>query len=82
MSAKDNSKESLESLIAAIQELLYELKNEQDDILTKLDKHHKATMQQLHVLREFDQIADMTSQIFERRLSSIEQTLKERKNTY
>ncbi len=82
MSAKDNSKESLESLIAAIQELLYELKNEQDDILTKLDKHHKATMQQLHVLREFDQIADMTSQIFERRLSSIEQTLKERKKTY
>ncbi len=39
-------------------------------------------MQQLHVLREFDQISDMTNQIFERRLSSIEQTLKERKKTY
>ena len=58
------------------------LKNEQNDILTKLDKHHKATMQQLHVLREFDQISDMTNQIFERRLSSIEQTLKERKKIY
>ena len=79
---KTNENQSLESLIAAIQELLYELKNEQDDILTKLDKHHKATMQQLHVLREFDQISDMTNQIFERRLSSIEQTIKERKKTY
>ena len=82
MPMKINKNQSLESLIAAIQELLYELKNEQDDILTKLDKHHKATMQQFHVLREFDQIADMTNQIFEKRLSSIEQTLKERKKTY
>ena len=82
MSIKDNQKESLESLIAAIQELLYELKNEQDYVLTKLDKHHKATMKQLQALREFDQISDMTNQIFERRLSSIEQALKERKKTY
>lgn len=82
MPMKANENQSLESLIAAIQELLYELKNEQNDILTKLDKHHKATMQQLHVLREFDKISDMTNQIFERRLSSIEQTLKERKKTY
>ena len=79
---KTNENQSLESLIAAIQELLYELKNEQNDILTKLDKHHKATMQQLHVLREFAQISDMTNQIFEKRLSSIEQTLKERKKIY
>lgn len=79
---KTNENQSLESLIAAIQELLYELKNEQKDILTKLDKHHKATMHQLHALREFDQISDMTNQIFERRLSSIEQTLKERKKIY
>lgn len=82
MPMKANENQSLESLIAAIQELLYELKNEKDDILTKLDKHHKATMQQLHVLREFNKISDMTNQIFERRLSSIEQTLKERKKTY
>ena len=37
MPMKINKNQSLESLIAAIQELLYELKNEQDDILTKLD---------------------------------------------
>ena len=73
---KTNENQSLESLIAAIQELLYELKNEQDDILTKLDKHHKATMQQLHVLREFDQISDMTNQIFEKRISNIENALQ------
>ena len=74
-----NANQSLESLIATIQELLYELKNEQDDILIKLDKHHRATMQQLQALREFDKIADMTNQIFEKRLSNIEKALKEKK---
>lgn len=71
-----NEKQDLETLITAIQELLYELKNEQDTMLNKMEKHHKSTMRQLQKIREFNQIADMTNQIFEKRLSSIEQTLK------
>lgn len=80
MPKETNEDQSLESLIVAVQELLYGLKNEQDNILTKLDKHHKATMQQLQALREFDKIADMTNQIFEKRLSNIEEALKEKKH--
>ena len=79
---KANANQSLESLIAAIQELLYELKNEQNDILIKLDKHHKVTMQQMQAIRNFDKISDMTNQIFEKRLSNIEKALKEKKKTY
>ena len=82
MPKETNEDQSLESLIAAIQELLYELKNEQDDILIKLDKHHKVTMQQMQAIRNFDKISDMTNQIFEKRLSNIEKALKEKKKTY
>ncbi len=74
--------ENLETLIAEIQELLNELKNEQNEISKKIEKHHKATMKQLQRLREFDEIADMTNQIFEKRLSSIEKTLKENLKIY
>ncbi len=82
MSIKNDESKALESLIATIQELLYELKNEQDNMLISLEKHHKTTMRQLQVLREFNQIADMTNQIFEKRLSNIEKALKEKKKTY
>ena len=82
MSAKDNSKESLESLIAAIQELLYELKNDQTIMQNELSKHHKVTMHKLQKLKEFNEITDMTNQIFEKRLSKIEQSLKKGKYTY
>lgn len=82
MPKETNEDQSLESLIAAIQELLYELKNEQNDILIKLDKHHKVTMQQMQAIRNFDKISDMTNQIFEKRLSNIEKALKEKKKTY
>ena len=82
MSIKNDESKALESLIATIQELLYELKKEQDNMLISLEKHHKTTMRQLQVLREFNQIADMTNQIFEKRLSNIEKALKEKKKTY
>lgn len=70
-----NDKQNLETLIATIQELLFELKNEQDVMLNKMEKHHKSTMKQLQKIREFNQIADMTNQIFEKRLSNIEHIL-------
>ncbi len=68
-------KENLESLIAEIKELSNELKNEQTNMAKKLEKHHKVTMRKLDKLREFDEIADMTNQVFERRISNIEKTL-------
>ena len=71
-----NEKQNLESLIAEIKELLNELKNEQNNMAIKLEKHHGVTMQKLEKLREFDEIADMTNQVFERRISNIEYMLK------
>lgn len=75
---KVNEYETLKSLIAEIQELLNEVKNEQTNMAKKLEIHHKVTMRKLDKLREFDEIADMTNQVFERKLSNIEEALKQR----
>ncbi len=67
--------ENLESLIAEIQALLNEIKNEQTKMVKEMERYHKVTMRKLEKLREFDEIADMTNTVFERRLSNIEQML-------
>lgn len=66
---------TLKSLIAEIQELANEIKNEQKNIKVELEKNHKVTMKKLNKLREFDEIADMTNTVFEKRFSNIEQLL-------
>lgn len=75
MPKKVDQKETLESLIAEIQELLNEIKNEQTNMKKEMEKHHKVTMRKLDKLREFDEIMDMTNVVFEKRLSNIEQAL-------
>ena len=40
------------------------------------EKRHKACMQNLSKLREYSKIADMTNQIFEKRISNIENALQ------
>lgn len=82
MPKKVENQETLKSLIAQIQELLNELKNEQNNIVKNLNKHHSVTMQKLQKLKEFDEIADMTNQVFERRISNIEKMLKEKTKIY
>lgn len=74
---KKLKEESLESLVAQIQELLNELTKEQNNLANDVKKHHKATMKKLDKLREFDEIADMTNQVFERRISNIEQAVSQ-----
>lgn len=66
---------TLKSLIAEIQELAKEIRNEQKNIKVELEKNHKVTMKKLDKLREFDEIADMTNIVFEKRFSNIEQLL-------
>lgn len=75
MPKKVEEKENLESLIAEIQELLNELKNEQTNIAKEMERHHRVTMKKLEKLREFNEIADMTNIVFEKRFSNIEQAL-------
>ncbi len=70
------AQETLESLIAQIQELMIEIKNEQTNLAKNAEEHHKVTMQKLDRLRTFNEIVDMTNCIFERRLGHIEHSLE------
>ena len=82
MPNKVEEKQELTSLIAQIYELLNELKNEQSNLENNLNRHHSVTMKKLQKLKEFNEIADMTNQIFEKRISNIEKILKERTKFY
>lgn len=75
MSKNDSEKETLEALIAQINELLIEVKNEQKNLKEVIISNHKVNMQKFSKLLEYDKICDMTNTVFERRLSSIEKLL-------
>lgn len=66
---------SLETLIAEVNELLVELKEEQKNMKLTIDKYHKVNMQKFSKLLEYNEILDMTNTVFEKRLSRIESVL-------
>lgn len=72
-----SERETLETLIAQINELLIEIKNEQKNMKKEIQNNHKINMQKFSKLLEFDEIIDMTNTIFERRIESIEKLLYE-----
>ena len=74
-----SKKEDVElvTLIEKINEVLKEIKNEQVNQRKMLIKNHKVNMQKFSKLIEFNEIMDMTNQVFERRISSIEALLYE-----
>lgn len=74
-----SKKEDVElvALIEEINEVLKEIKNEQVNQRKMLTKSHKVNMQNFSKLIEFNEIMDMTNQVFERRISSIEALLYE-----
>ena len=73
-----SKKEDVElvTLIEEINEVLKEIK-EQVNQRKMLIKNHKVNMQKFSKLIEFNEIMDMTNQVFERRISSIEALLYE-----
>lgn len=75
MSKKIEQKQDLETLIEEVKELLNEVRNEQTNAKKEMERHHKVTMRKLDKLREFEEIADMTNIVFEKRFSNIEQAL-------
>lgn len=75
MSKKDDTE--LTTLIKEINEVLKEIKNEQIKQGKIIEKYHKVDMQKFSKLIEFNEIMDMTNQVFERRISSIEALLYE-----
>lgn len=77
MSKNVYEEETLETLIAQINELLNEVKNEQKNLQMRIETNHKVNMQKFAKLLEYNEISDMTNTIFERRLASIEKLLYE-----
>ena len=77
MLKNESEKDELEALIAQINELLIEIKNEQKNMQKTIENNHKVNMQKFSKLIEYDKISDMTNTLFERRLESIEKLLYE-----
>ena len=61
--------------IEEINVLLNELKNEQQNLSEQTQKNFKVIMQKLMKMQEYNEISDMTNQVFEMRLSNIEDFL-------
>ncbi len=61
--------------IEEIKALLNELKNEQESLSEQTQKNFKVIMQKLMKMQEYNEISDMTNQVFEMRLSNIEDFL-------
>ena len=66
--ARDNQIEELKIL-------LNELKNEQEELSEKTQKNFEVIFKKLMKMQEYNEIADMTNQVFEMRLSNIEDFL-------
>ena len=72
---QNNADLTLNQLITEINVLLNELKKEQIEMSKKVENNHKVNMQKFSKLIEFNEICDMTNQIFERGLYAIENKL-------
>ncbi len=70
-------KETLETLITQVNELLDEVRKEQKNMGKVIEENHKINMQKFAKLIEYNEILDMTNTVFERRLASIEELLYE-----
>lgn len=73
-------KNELESLIEEIKEILKEIRKDQINEINISDQRHKLYMKNLSKLEEYNKILDMTNQVFEKRLLSIEKSLERMKN--
>ena len=75
----NKSKEDLEfrELIAQINEVLNEIKNEQINLKQMEENNHKVNMKKFSKLLDYNEISDMTNKVFEKRISNIEKLLYE-----
>lgn len=73
MSVYEESK--IKNQIEEINAVVNEIREEQKNISEILRKNHGVNMKKLMKLQEYNQIDDMTNQVFEMRLSNIENFL-------
>ena len=71
-----NENKNLEEKLEEIYVLLKTIQMNQENALINIHQNHATTMKRINKLQEYNQIADMTNQIFELRITGIEDNLK------
>lgn len=71
------NEEQMAKFVCQVQDVLNEIIKEQTKIESNIEKYHKINMKKFAKLREYNEICDMTNQVFEKRISNIEQMLQE-----
>ena len=56
----------IEEFLNEVNELLNEIKNEQTKLTENVEQYHKINMRNFEKLKDFNEICDMTNQIFEK----------------
>ena len=75
--AKNNIQSSNETEITKIKEIVNELNFRQAVILNVVQNNHKITMKKLQKLQEYNEIDDMVNNVFESRITQIEEILND-----
>ena len=73
----DLADDSLEEKIEVINENLNEIKNVQQNVVLLNHKNNTILMKKLNKLQEYNEINDITNQVFEQRICNIENSLSE-----
>ena len=72
-----NEKINNEAEVTKIKEILEEIVYRQAIILKVIQNNHKITMIKLEKLQEYNEIEDMVNQVFESRITNIEEFLQD-----
>ena len=72
-----NNPSNNETEITKIKEIVEEIAARQLVIIKFIQNNHKITMKKIDKLHEYNEIDDMVNQVFETRISAIEETLQD-----
>jgi hypothetical protein len=70
-------KKALEEKMEVINKTIKEIQYNQTEQLIILQNNHAINMKKLDKLQEYNKIADMTNQLFEKRLLGLEQAIQQ-----
>ena len=74
---ENNNPLNIETEVTKIKEIVEELAYRQAIILKVIQNNHKITMIKLEKLQEYNEIEDMVNQVFESRITNIEEFLQD-----
>lgn len=77
MQSNNNCKSELVEQIEQTNELIKELQYNQKEEVLLIKKNNEINMEKLNKIQEYNKMADISAQIFEARLTEMENALKE-----